>query len=191
MSINDCSKFTKARKDDYWSRISYGKVIEHNTEHLVIRNDDGYEWTIGYDVVEQELSFHNQFEEEVALTWTELKDKFKDSTRRIMTVNFNKKIDKKEYIEKIVNLYPNKNGKLKSKVQYELDIKDATKSLLTGTERTMIGRHFGTYKSERIVFIDMELENDDSKDYDTRIRLVDPRTLNWIVVDGVKYILKK
>ena len=108
-----------------------------------------------------------------------------------MTVNFNKKIDKKEYIEKIVNLYPNKNGKLKSKAQYEADITSVTNDLLLGEERTMIGRHFGTYKSERIVFIDMELENDASKDYDTRIRLVDPRTLNWIVVDGMKYILKK
>lgn len=190
MSLNECSKFTKARKDDYWSRISYGKVVECNTEHLVIRNDDGYEWTIGYDVVEQELSFHNQFDEVIELTWTELKEKFKESTRMIMTVNFNKKIDEKEYIQKLTSLYPNANGKLKSKKQYELDIKDTTKSLLTGTERTMIGRHYGTYKSERIVFIDMELENDDSKDYDTRIRLVDPRTLNWIICDNVKYVRK-
>ncbi|KKK61539.1 hypothetical protein LCGC14_3013310, partial [marine sediment metagenome] len=55
MSITD--KFKRIKKDDYWSRISYGKVIEKNDNHLVIRNDDGYEWTIGYDVVEQELSF--------------------------------------------------------------------------------------------------------------------------------------
>ena len=190
MSLNDCSKFAKARKDDYWSRMSYGKVIERNTEHLVIRNDDGYEWAIGYDVVEQELSFHNQYEEEVALTWTELRDKFKKSTRSIITVNFNKKINEKEYIEKLVNLYPNNNGKLKSKKQYESDIKDATKSLLAGEERTMIGRHYGRYKSERILFIDMELENDASKDYDTRIRLVDPRTLNWMICDNVRYIRK-
>jgi len=189
MSITD--KFKRIKKDDYWSRISYGKVIEKNDNHLVIRNDDGYEWTIGYDVVEQELSFHNQFEEEVALTWTELKDKFKDSTRRIMTVNFNKKIDKKEYIEKIVNLYPNKNGKLKSKAQYEADITSVTNDLLLGEERTMIGRHYGTYQSERIMFIDMEQENDSEKDYDTRIRLVDIRTINWLIVDGMKYILKK
>ncbi len=190
MSLNDCSKFTKARKDDYWSRISYGKVVECNTEHLVIRNDDGYEWLIGYDIVEKELSFHNQYSEEIELTWTELKDKFKESTRMIMTVNFNKKIDEKEYIEKLTELYPNNNGKLKSKKQYESDIKDATKSLLTGRERTMIGRHYGAYQSERIVFIDMELENDDSKDYDTRIRLVDPRTLNWFICDNIKYVRK-
>ena len=68
------------------------------------------------------------------------------------------------------------------------DIKDATKSLLKGQERTMVGRHYGQYKSERIVFIDMELENDDSKDYDTRIRLVDTRELNWFICDNTKYV---
>lgn len=182
--------FLKIKKGDYWSRIAYGKVVEKHDNYLVIRNENGCEWTIEGSIVRNELSFHDQYEEVIELTWTELKEKFKDSTRIIMTVNFNKKIDEKEYIEKLVSFYPNKNGTLKSKVQYEEDIKSATKSLLLGQERTMIGRHFGTYKSERIVFIDMELERNDSKDYDTRIRLVDPRTLNWLIVDNVKYVRK-
>lgn len=182
--------FAKIKKDDYWSRTSYGKVIEKHDNYLVISNEDGFEWTILDNVVNNEFSFHDQYEETIELTWTELKDKFKESTRMIMTVNFNKKIDKKEYVEKLVNLYPNKSGKLKSQAQFEADITSVTDDLLIGEERTMIGRHFGTYKSERILFIDMELENDAEKDYDTRIRLVDPRTLNWFVCDNVKYVRK-
>jgi len=189
MSLNDCSKFTKASKDDYWSRISYGKVIYKHHDYLVIRNDDGFEWTIADHVVSSEFSFHNQYEEEIELNWTDLKEKFKENTQRIMTVNFNKKIDEKEYIEKLVNLYPNNKGKLKSKKQYESDIKNATKSLLKGQERIMIGRHYGKYQYERIMFTDMELEKNDSRDFD-RIRLVDPRTLNWFICDNVKYVRK-
>ncbi len=185
------ANFGKIKKDDYWSRSSYGKVIYKHDNYLIIKNDDGFEWTIADNVVNNEFSFHDQYEEEIELTWTELKEKFKSSTRMIMTVNFNKKIDKKEYIEKLVSLYPNKNGNLKSKEQYEEDIKSATNDLLLGEERTMIGRHYSTYKSERILFIDMELEDDDEKDYDTRIRLVDIRTINWMICDNIKYIRKK
>lgn len=182
--------FAKIKVDDYWSRLSYGKVIEKHNEHLVIRNDDGFEWTIADNVVNNEFSFHDQYEEEIELTWTELKDKFKESTRRIMTVNFNKKIDEKEYIEKLVDLYPNKKGQLKSREEFEADIKSATKDLLLGEERTMIGRHYRTYKSERILFIDMEQKDDLEKDYDARIRLVDPRTINWFICDNIKYARK-
>lgn len=75
----------------------------------------------------------------------------------------------------------------------ESDFKKAVNAAIEfkGEERTMKGRHYGaTDPGGRYHFVDMEQENDSSKDYDTRNRLVDPRTLNWLIVNGVKYQVK-
>jgi len=65
------------------------------------------------------------------------------------------------------------------------------KTALEGEERTMVGRHYGSQDEfGRIKFIDMDAKLDPAKDYDTRQRLVDPRTLNWLILKGVKYIVK-
>lgn len=55
----------------------------------------------------------------------------------------------------------------------------------------MIGRHYGNLNEfGRLSFIDMEEIKDSSKPYETRIRQVDPRNLLWLIVDGIKYIVK-
>ena len=62
---------------------------------------------------------------------------------------------------------------------------------LKGEERTMVGRHYGTQDANgRVSFVDMEVETKASG-YDARMRLVDPRTLNYLIVGGVKYVVKK
>ena len=73
----------------------------------------------------------------------------------------------------------------------EAAIKKAVKHGLEGEERVMIGRHYGASDDfGRVHFVDMEVVKDASKDYDTRMRLVDPRTLQHLIVNNVKYNLK-
>ena len=58
-------------------------------------------------------------------------------------------------------------------------LKDAT----AGEERTMIGRHYGvTDEFGRLRFTAMEK--------DGGLRLVDPRTVEWAIIDNIKYELK-
>ena len=55
----------------------------------------------------------------------------------------------------------------------------------------MVGRHYGAVDEfGRIHFVDMEIERDITKSYDNRMRLVDPRTIKYLIVNNVKYILK-
>ena len=55
----------------------------------------------------------------------------------------------------------------------------------------MKGRHYGNIDDlGRIHFIDMEVEKGDNPDYDGRSRQVDPRTIQYLIVNNVKYTLK-
>ena len=88
-------------------------------------------------------------------------------------------------------LYPNKGGKILSEAEFKKKIASAVSDALVGEERTMVGRHYGSQDEfGRIRFIDMEEKKDDTKDYDTRQRLVDPRTICWLILRGVKYKVK-
>jgi hypothetical protein len=42
----------------------------------------------------------------------------------------------------------------------------------------------------RVQFIDMEEEKTPGKDYDSRQRQVDPRSINWFISRGIKYTVK-
>jgi len=62
---------------------------------------------------------------------------------------------------------------------------------IPGKLRVMKGRHYGHQDTNgRVSFIDMEITRDASKDFDTRTRLMDPRTIQWMIVNKVKYVLK-
>ena len=42
----------------------------------------------------------------------------------------------------------------------------------------------------RVDFVDMEIQKDFSLSYDNRFRQVDPRTIEWLIVNGIKYVVK-
>jgi hypothetical protein len=181
---------TKVKVGDYYSRLSYGKVLNVGTSELTIENEKGESWDIGKKIFENEFKTHNQFEETVKLTKTELANIFLSNARVILTVNFNKQVKEKDVVDQLVELYPNK-GKIISEADYKKKVKELVGSVVVGEERTMVGRHNGSVDEfGRVHFVDMEATKDSSKEYDTRMRLVDPRTINWLVVDGKKYELK-
>jgi len=127
----------------------------------------------------------DDFTTESKVTRTELVDKFLSSARTAMTVHYNKKVDPAAIKKSIVALYPNK-GKMISELEFSKAVAKAIN--LKGEERIMRGRHYGVQDSNgRISFVDMDLP---STDPSSRFRLVDPRTLNWLIVGGVKYVVK-
>jgi len=176
---------------DYWSRFSYGIVIDTNGQNLRIKNEDGFEWNIANHVVEQEFTFHNKYEVTEEVTATKLEEIFRNSVRIITTVCFNKQPKQSDVADKIKDLYPNKGGAvgIKSKSDFEAEAESIAKLVTIGEERIIIGRHYGKAGSGgRVQFIDIEARFND--DADKGFRQVDPRQLNWIIVSGVKYILK-
>ena len=181
----------KLKKGDLYSRISYGK-IKNNGYNIEIENEDGNSWSIGGSIVTDEFYIHDQFNEEQKVTKTELAEIFIRNSNIIMTVNFNKQVKEKDVISRIEGeLYANEGGKIISKSEFTKRAKSIVKEALDGENRTMIGRHHGEITElGRIQFVDMEVDKDTSKSYDTRLRQVDPRTLKWLIVKNVKYILK-
>lgn len=178
------------KKGDFYSRISYGTILSNDGSSLNIANEKGESWTIGVKIFENEFKVHNQASETLKVTRTEMAQIFLENARVIMTVCFNKQVKEKEVIEKLVDLYPNK-GKIISEADFKKKVKEIVGEVITGEERVMIGRHNGSIDEfGRIHFVDMEANYDTSKEYDTRMRLVDPRTINWLIVNDKKYELK-
>jgi len=174
---------TKIKVGDIYSRHSFGtvkqieKVYDHVTRRnitmLTIENSNGNSWQIGADIAALEFSIASQFEDEEKVSRTRMIEIMLEHPRTAMTINFNKK-PKVEDVAKA--LQEGKTGTAK-------DWKALVKEQLEGAERTMLGYHVCSFdEHRRLRFQDAEAKGQ---------RLVDPRTLNWLVVDRVKYTITK
>jgi len=166
-------------------------VIPGEQGEVDVVNDYGEEITLYESYIEKLLVSADQFSETKEMSRTDLTNLFLSATNVACTVNYNKKVDEKDVLKAFEALYPNKGGKILSEADFKKAVKANLKNALTGEERTMVGRHYGSQDEfGRIRFIDMNETKDASKDYDTRQRLVDPRTINWVILRGVKYTVK-
>jgi len=175
------------------SETQFYSVKQIKGNEIEVVNDYGQEITLSKSYVEQLLVASDQVTETKKMSRTDVINLFMTATNVICTCNYNKKADEKEIQKQLIALYPNKAGKILSQADYEKAIKKNLSDALTGEERTMVGRHYGrTDEFGRIKFIDMEAPGgyDAAKDSDSRQRLVDPRTINWIILRGVKYEVK-
>lgn len=180
------TNFSTLKKGDVLSETQFYKVIKTSGDKVQLQNDNGEDIVVGKPYVESLLNSANQFTETKKVSMTEAATIFQNSTNIAVTVNFNTKVKEADVVKEIMDTFEGSTMK-----SMESAVKKAIKTALEGKERTMIGRHYGHMNElGRISFIDMEETKDPSKDYDTRTRLVDPRTLNWLVVRGVKYVVK-
>lgn len=176
------------RKGDILSETQFYTVADARNGRLTLKTDSGDTVTVDDNYAQTLLSSANHFDATTKVTRTELTDIFLNHSRVAMTVNFNKQVKPEDVVDNIAGLYPKLSmgmteDDFKKKVKQQLSLK--------GEERTMVGRHYGGQDvNGRVNFVDMELEKDSSKDYETRLRLVDPRTLNYVIVAGVKYVVK-
>lgn len=175
------------------SETQFYSVVQVKGDRVQLKNDYGELVVVDKPYVEKCLVSSEDITENKTMSRTDLINLFISATNVICTVNYNKKVDEKEIQKALEALYPNKGGKILSEADYKKAVKKNLKDALEGEERTMVGRHLGRYDEfGRIKFIDMEVAGgyDETKDYDTRTRLVDPRTLNWLILRGVKYVAK-
>jgi hypothetical protein len=155
--------------------------IKGNEVHLV--NDLGERIVVTATYAENCLTSAVQYNEVKKMKITELAALFQSKTNIVMSVNFNKKVKEEDVVKELMEAYKNSTPK-----EIESAFKLSVKKGLEGVERTMIGRHYGHMNElGRINFVDMEVNRDSTKDYDNRFKQVDPRTINWLIVDGVKY----
>lgn len=177
------TKFSELKTGEVLSETQFYTVEKIVGDKVQLKNDNGENVIVNNKYVENMLNSSQQVTSTEKLTRTELTEKFLSHPRIAMTVNFNKQVKPTDIKKEIVNLYPNKGGKLMSESDFKKHVSKALN--LKGEERTMVGRHYGEQDANgRVPFIDMQVTTG------IRQRLVDPRTLNWMIVNGVRYEVK-
>ena len=179
--------FKNLKPGQVLSETSFFKVEKIVGDQVQLGAENGESVILNKGYVDTFLSSGDQFLTEEKVTRTEMAEIMTNNVRVAMTVNFNKQVKPEDIQKEIQEAYENSTPK-----EFSTKMKTAVKKGLSGEERTMVGRHYGT-KDEfgRLHFTDMNVDRDMSKTYDNRARLVDPRTLNWMTVNGIKYMIKK
>ena len=191
-------KVSDLKKGSVLSELQFYRFQSVDKTGLVtVLTDDDQEVTLSSKYVEQLLTSADSFGKEEDKTMTELAELFISSPRVAMTVAYKTKDEEKkkkdyetekaELIQKIANAtVGNLPGLLNDFIENPLT------KVIPGTIRVMKGRHYGKMNElGRITFIDMEETKNVNKGYDSRTRLVDPRTISYLIIEGVKYNLKK
>lgn len=178
------------------SETSFYVVKELKGDKTIVTDDYGHEITMGNKYIEQICVSADYSDKEEKKSMTELAEIFINSPRTAMTVAYITKATektKKDFeAEKKVKIDEIQNASLKNAEALLSDlIENPITRSIPGKLRVMKGRHYGHVDDlGRVHFIDMEIKRDDTKDYDTRSRQVDPRTIEYLVVNKVKYVLK-
>ena len=176
------AKFDKLQIGEILSETHYYEVVKIAGNQTQLVNEDGQNIVVDSNYINNSVASATQFDKEEKVTRTEMVKIFKENARVAMTVMFNKQLEPKTVTESIAKIY--------DELGIGLTKEDFTKKVkavvnLKGEERVMIGRHYGQRDDNgRFTFVDMQVKSG-SQD-----RLVDPRTLNYVIVNNVKYIIK-
>ena len=186
-------KFKNLTVGEVLSETQYYKVEKMSGDKVQLVNDNGERIVVNAEYVDGQLSSANQFSKEQKVTRTEMADIMLNNARTAITVNYNKQVKESdvaaELEKEVANAY---NTSTPSEVGAKIKkaVKASIKKSMQGVERTMIGIHYGSVNEfGRLQFIDME-EEVKPGGYDNRLKQVDPRTLNWLIVNDIKYVIK-
>ena len=178
-----------------FSETQFYVVEQVNNGEVVVKDELGNSITITTEYVEKILNSADNFTEEKKVSMTELAEIFLNNTRVAMTVCYRKK-DEPKTAKAIKAEKEAMKLKLQSANMSELPklidefVENPIQTVIPGDERVMKGRHYGKLNSlGRNEFLDMEAENKKGT-YDSRVKQVDTRTLKYVIVNNVKYILK-
>lgn len=175
-------KFRNLKVGEVLSETQYYKVQKIAGNQVQLTNEAGESIVVNDGYVDNQLSSATQFESTEKITKTKLAEVFLANSRVAMTVMFHKKVDPKQVSENVAGIYKDL-GLGMTQSDFEKKVKGVLN--LKGEERVMTGRHYGTVDvNGRVSFVDMNIESGNPN------RLVDPRTINYIIVNNVKYQLK-
>ena len=183
------SKVSELKVGSILSETSFYIVEEVNSSSVGLKDGNGNSINIGNDYVEAILSSADYFKKEEKKSLTDLTNLFISNSRVALTVAFYKKdVDKKkrdfnkEKADKIAEIKSAPVSKIESLLT-DL-IENPITKVIPGELRVMKGRHYGKMNDlGRIEFVDMESSS-------TFVKQVDPRTIQYIIVGGIKYSLK-
>jgi hypothetical protein len=178
------------KQGDILSEVQYYTVKGREVGYVNLENERGMGMRVANAIVQEGMYSANQFDKEVEVTRTEIVDIMSQAGDTVFTVNFNAKVKDEDMKAQLETLYPNK-GKILSKTEFNDAVKNITKFIKVGRERTLKGRLISTVaKFGRFQVIDLEIKRNEGE-WDNRIRQVDQETINWLILRNVRYFVKK
>ena len=166
------SSADEVRPGDVFSRASSGTIVGCTLGSVTVRNDQGFEWQVSDEVFEAEFTVATQFADKKTVTQTKLIELIEKAPRTAMTIHFRKKA-KPADVTAALRIAAAESGIESRKFA------SAVKEAVAGEPRTMIGRHFSDHDERgRLRFIEAEGKG---------LRLIDTRTVEFAIIDNVKY----
>lgn len=179
------TEFKKLKKGDKLSETQYYTLVKIAGDKVQLKNGLGEDIVVDKGYVESCLT-STQFTEEVKLNKTDMAKLFLENPGVVFEVSFNKQVKEPEVTKEILEAYSTSTPK-----ELESKVKKAVKKALSGEERVLVGYHTGVQDDfGRVSAVDMNIEKDPSKEYNSALRLVDPRQINYLVLRGKKYVVK-
>lgn len=170
---------------DKFARVSHGTVVLVDGNSIRVRNVQGFEWSVGRDIVEREFHIAGHVVKNVKVRPSDFEHIFKDSVGdNVFRVTFNKLPSVDSGVEAI-DAIDWSTASVAAK-------KKAVKMTQTGEVRTLTGRlKINAFQSNdkmpealgRMKVIDMDQEASG----EPAERLVDLRTITELVVAGTRY----
>lgn len=180
------TNFKALKVNDKLSETSYYSVVKIAGEKVQLKNGLGQDIVVDKGYVENCLISGEQFDKEEKITKTELAKLFIENPNVVCTISFNKQVKATDVTKEILDAYSESTPK-----QLEATIKKVVNKALNGEERVLVGYHTGVQDDfGRVSAVDMNIEKDPKKEYNTALRLVDPRGINWLTLRGTKYTVK-
>lgn len=163
---------------EFWSRLSYGKVISNDGHTLTIENEQGKQWQIGKEIFAAEFIMATQVQSHGELTRTDLIAEIVRHPRVAMTIWFHKKVKDTDAVKALRELLA--QGMDPTKRMFSTKVKE----ILAGELRPMTGRHEGNFdEHRRLYFLDVKSER-------PGLRTVDLRTVEKAIIDGKELTVK-
>jgi hypothetical protein len=142
---------------------NFFKVKEVHTDHYIVESNKR-DVRISKEYLENNTISADDYNSEKKQTKTEINAVIAKNENTVMSICFEKQIDT-------------------NKVRTELKKGNTTTALdlLTPEERIMKGVHYGLDEHGRYKFLDMEINE---------MRVVDPRTIKYLILKNTKYLIK-
>lgn len=169
------------------ARLSYLTVVNPNVHvgngeyQVEVINESGKQWRIDKYVLDNECISASQFSTTKKVSRTDIVKLITNAGHRLFTAYFYTKPDKKKALQKLKNAYPNKGIKgvgIMKRVDYDKLMSEILDEVWHGNERTMVARYHSITPLGRINVVDVDKGG---------LRKIDPRTIEWLILDNVKY----
>ena len=156
---------------DIMSRVSYMRVVAVDGDSVQVENADGFKWTISKAILEAEAHSSSQYTESIKVNRTELARLLEQDVRdTAFSACFTKLPDAADQEALLASADLSTPAKRKR----------VARDLGVGKERVMHGHIVDTHELGRLPVFDLEAHGD---------RLVDLRTLKWLVFKNKRYTL--